>query len=222
MTDGEGCHVVYDSVGKDTFDGSLDCLRPRGTLVLFGGASGPRAAVRPSDPEPERRPLRYPARPRPVHRHPRGVALAGREPLLLDRAGQPERPYRRRLRALQRRPGPRRPRRAARPPASSSSYRKGLPMKLDVGLGSRRQVPPAHVRHRPLRRGVRLCRPVDQRDQTRLVSAARHSRRSVGGSGTRDLRRHQPSPGPRWRSPRRPGTCKTSPADGLSSASGPR
>ena len=33
--------VVYDSVGKDTFDGSLDCLRPRGYLVLFGGASGP-------------------------------------------------------------------------------------------------------------------------------------------------------------------------------------
>ena len=41
VMDGEGCHVVYDSVGKDTFDGSLDCLRPRGTLVLFGGASGP-------------------------------------------------------------------------------------------------------------------------------------------------------------------------------------
>ncbi len=41
ITDGEGCHVVYDSVGKDTFDGSLDCLRPRGMLVLFGGASGP-------------------------------------------------------------------------------------------------------------------------------------------------------------------------------------
>ncbi|MGB3633486.1 MAG: quinone oxidoreductase [Rubrobacteraceae bacterium] len=41
ITNGEGAHVVYDSVGKDTFDGSLDCLRPRGTLVLFGGASGP-------------------------------------------------------------------------------------------------------------------------------------------------------------------------------------
>ncbi len=41
ITDGEGCHVVYDSVGKDTFDGSLDCLRPRGYMVLFGGASGP-------------------------------------------------------------------------------------------------------------------------------------------------------------------------------------
>lgn len=41
LTDGAGVHVVYDSVGKDTFDGSLDCLRPRGYLVLFGASSGP-------------------------------------------------------------------------------------------------------------------------------------------------------------------------------------
>ena len=40
ITGGEGVHVVYDSVGKDTFDGSLDCLRPRGYMVLFGGSSG--------------------------------------------------------------------------------------------------------------------------------------------------------------------------------------
>ena len=40
ITDGEGVHVVYDSVGKDTFDGGLDCLRPRGCMVLFGGSSG--------------------------------------------------------------------------------------------------------------------------------------------------------------------------------------
>jgi NADPH2:quinone reductase len=33
--------VVYDSVGKDTFDKSLRCLKPRGTLVLFGASSGP-------------------------------------------------------------------------------------------------------------------------------------------------------------------------------------
>jgi NADPH2:quinone reductase len=38
--------VVYDSVGKSTFDKSLEVLRPRGTLVLFGGASG---AVPPFD-----------------------------------------------------------------------------------------------------------------------------------------------------------------------------
>lgn len=36
----EGLHVVYDGVGKSTFDAGLDLLRPRGTFVLFGGASG--------------------------------------------------------------------------------------------------------------------------------------------------------------------------------------
>ncbi len=40
ITGGEGVHVVYDSVGKDTFDGGLDSLRPRGCMVLFGGSSG--------------------------------------------------------------------------------------------------------------------------------------------------------------------------------------
>jgi NADPH2:quinone reductase len=41
ITSGEGVHVVYDSVGNDTFDGSLDCLRLRGYMVLFGASSGP-------------------------------------------------------------------------------------------------------------------------------------------------------------------------------------
>ncbi|MFL5453619.1 MAG: quinone oxidoreductase family protein, partial [Myxococcales bacterium] len=41
LTDGKGVHVVYDSVGKDTFDKSLKSLRLRGMLVLFGGSSGP-------------------------------------------------------------------------------------------------------------------------------------------------------------------------------------
>jgi NADPH2:quinone reductase len=40
LTDGKGVPVVYDGVGKDTWDGSLDCLRPRGYLVSFGNASG--------------------------------------------------------------------------------------------------------------------------------------------------------------------------------------
>jgi NADPH:quinone reductase len=40
LTGGAGVDVVYDSVGKDTFPGSLDCLRPRGLWVLFGRASG--------------------------------------------------------------------------------------------------------------------------------------------------------------------------------------
>lgn len=41
LTNGEGVHVVYDSVGQTTFERSLNCLTPRGTLVLFGQSSGP-------------------------------------------------------------------------------------------------------------------------------------------------------------------------------------
>jgi NADPH2:quinone reductase len=41
ITGGAKCHVVYDGVGQATFEGSLSSLRPRGTLALFGGASGP-------------------------------------------------------------------------------------------------------------------------------------------------------------------------------------
>ena len=41
LTDGEGVHVVYDSVGKDTLKSSLDSLAPRGCLVVFGQSSGP-------------------------------------------------------------------------------------------------------------------------------------------------------------------------------------
>ncbi len=48
LTDGRGVDVVYDSVGKDTFERSLNCLRPRGMLALFGQASG---AVPPFDPQ---------------------------------------------------------------------------------------------------------------------------------------------------------------------------
>jgi len=41
ITDGAGVPVVYDSVGKDTFEGSLSCLRPFGLMVNFGNSSGP-------------------------------------------------------------------------------------------------------------------------------------------------------------------------------------
>ena len=41
ITGGKKVPVVYDSVGKDTFMGSLDCLKPRGLLALFGNGSGP-------------------------------------------------------------------------------------------------------------------------------------------------------------------------------------
>jgi NADPH:quinone reductase len=48
LTDDHGVDVVYDSVGKATFDASLDCLKPRGMMVLYGGASG---QVPPFDPQ---------------------------------------------------------------------------------------------------------------------------------------------------------------------------
>jgi len=44
ITGGKGVPVVYDSIGKDTFPGSLDCLKPRGLFVSFGSSSGPIAA----------------------------------------------------------------------------------------------------------------------------------------------------------------------------------
>ncbi len=47
LTNGEGVHVVYDSVGKTTFDKGLNVIRPRGSMVLYGGSSG---AVPPLDP----------------------------------------------------------------------------------------------------------------------------------------------------------------------------
>jgi len=47
MNEYQGVHVVYDGVGKSTFEKGLTVLRPRGYMVLFGGASGP---VPPFDP----------------------------------------------------------------------------------------------------------------------------------------------------------------------------
>lgn len=41
LTDGKGVHVVYDSVGKTTFDKGFNCLRPRGVMALYGQSSGP-------------------------------------------------------------------------------------------------------------------------------------------------------------------------------------
>ena len=49
ITDGRGVEVVYDSVGKATWEGSLNSLRPRGTAVFFGNASGPVPPIAPLD-----------------------------------------------------------------------------------------------------------------------------------------------------------------------------
>lgn len=47
LTGGTGVHVVYDGVGRDTFEASLDSLRPRGMMVSYGNASGPVAPFAP-------------------------------------------------------------------------------------------------------------------------------------------------------------------------------
>lgn len=47
LTDGKGVDVAYDSVGKATWQGSLDSLKPRGMMVFFGNASGPVPAIEP-------------------------------------------------------------------------------------------------------------------------------------------------------------------------------
>ncbi len=49
ITDGKGCEVVYDSVGRDTWRGSLACLKPRGMFVCFGQSSGAIADFKFSD-----------------------------------------------------------------------------------------------------------------------------------------------------------------------------
>jgi NADPH2:quinone reductase len=47
LAGGNGANVVYDSIGKDTFFASLDCLRPLGLMVSYGNASGPVPAFQP-------------------------------------------------------------------------------------------------------------------------------------------------------------------------------
>ncbi len=47
ITDGRGVDVVYDGVGKDTFEASLDSLKPRGLMVSFGNSSGPAPEFKP-------------------------------------------------------------------------------------------------------------------------------------------------------------------------------
>jgi NADPH2:quinone reductase len=53
ITGGKGVDVVYDSVGKDTFPGSLDCIRPRGMWASFGQSFGPDRTDQHRNPVPE-------------------------------------------------------------------------------------------------------------------------------------------------------------------------
>ena len=73
---GRGVDVAYDGVGKATFDASLASLRPRGMMVLFGGASGQVPPVRPATAQRRRVALRHAADPGPLRRRPRRVRVA--------------------------------------------------------------------------------------------------------------------------------------------------
>jgi NADPH2:quinone reductase len=75
LTKGVGVPVVYDSVGKETFSQSLDCLRPRGLMVSYGNASGPVPPVVPL--ELSRRGSLYFTRPTLDHYIPTGTDLGG-------------------------------------------------------------------------------------------------------------------------------------------------
>ena len=80
LTDGEGAAVVYDGVGQATFDESLAALRRRGTMVLYGAASGPVAPVRPDPPAEPRVAVPDAAVAAALHRRSHGapVSLGGR------------------------------------------------------------------------------------------------------------------------------------------------
>lgn len=79
---GHGVHVVYDSVGNDTFMQSLDCLRPRGMMVTFGNASGPVPPVAPL--ELSKRGSLYLTRPTLFHYIPTRATLSKAAQELMD------------------------------------------------------------------------------------------------------------------------------------------
>ena len=98
VTDGRGADVVYDGVGKDTFDASLAALRPRGMMALFGGSSG---QVPPFDPQRLNSggSLFLPAHAAHYTADRDGTALARGRRARRGRSGRAERPHRDRTRA---------------------------------------------------------------------------------------------------------------------------
>ena len=78
LTGGRGVDVVYDSVGKTTFEKSLNSLRPRGTLALFGQSSGSVPAFDPAILNGKGSLYPHPSQPRPLPADARGTAVARR------------------------------------------------------------------------------------------------------------------------------------------------
>ena len=85
FTGGKGANVVYDSVGKDTFFASLDCLRPLGLMVSYGNASGPVPAVPAARTEQARLAVPDAADAVPLHRAAGGPRARGTRALRRDR-----------------------------------------------------------------------------------------------------------------------------------------
>ena len=95
ITGGKGVKVVYDSVGKDTWDKSLDCLQPFGLMASFGNASGPVPPFAPGILGAKGSLLRDAADAVHAHRHARGQPGNGRRPVRRRHqrpGGDPHRP----------------------------------------------------------------------------------------------------------------------------------
>ena len=94
ITGGKGVKVVYDSVGKDTWDKSLDCLQPFGLMASFGNASGAPCAVRAGHARRQGLALRDAPDAVHPHRHAREHAGDGRRPVRGGDQRQGEDPHR--------------------------------------------------------------------------------------------------------------------------------
>ena len=111
ITGGKGVKVVYDSVGKDTWEKSLDCLRPFGLMVCFGNASGVVPPFAPVDARRRRARSTSPGRRSFTHMATRESTQAMADDLFaVVESGPGEDPHRPALRARRRGPGASRPR----------------------------------------------------------------------------------------------------------------
>ena len=83
LTGGKGVDVVYDSVGKTTFDKSLNCLRPRGYMVLYWPVQRAGTAARPAGAQRQRLAVSNTPDAGALHRHARGAAESYQRPVRL-------------------------------------------------------------------------------------------------------------------------------------------
>ena len=85
FTNGRGVDVIYDSVGVSTFLKGLDCIRPRGMMVLFGQSSGAVAPFDPRHSERERLAVSDAAQSGSLRRNARGTGVARGRRAQVDR-----------------------------------------------------------------------------------------------------------------------------------------